>query len=113
MPLKEITRRYKKMLGMANYSDPVIPNRTNCYSCKDCEHFTKTIEIDHGIVPFTIPCEKCKGDAINCYYYDLAQDQAPTLEWYRPTIEQTFKRRKDKDWLYHVLMGGLDSRKVV
>jgi hypothetical protein len=39
-------------------------------------------------------CEKCKGTAYSSFFKDIAPNQDPTIEWYRPTLKQVLKMRK-------------------
>jgi hypothetical protein len=107
--VREVTRKYNAML--VNQKE-VAPNRVNCYSCK-CGHITKTIDRDHGVTPFLYDCEKCGAyDATSTFYHDIAPDQSPTQEWYRPLLPEVLKLRNKANVLDHILNGGLEVRKI-
>jgi transcription elongation factor Elf1 len=106
-------KRYKKLLqnvAIDDYYKIDLNNRFNCYVCK-CGHITKTVDIDAGVTPFMFSCEKCGNMATSTYYKDIAPEQQPTIEWYRPTLKQVLKLRKNEAMLDHVLNGGLQYRK--
>jgi hypothetical protein len=110
---KEIIRAYNKLIKEVETDDFYkidLSNRVNCYICS-CGHITKTKDVDSGVTPFMHNCEKCKKMANSSLYRDIAPDQDPTKEWYRPTLEQVLKI-KDENLLDHILRGGLDSRKI-
>lgn len=111
--LKQITRQYIAMLKQGNNSDPVDKNRVNCYTCRKCKHITKTIDRDTGVTPFVVNCERCNGEAQSSFYIDIAPNQDPTFEWYRPSVKEIFKKdRKNDGRLSHVLSGGLKNRRI-
>jgi hypothetical protein len=90
-----------------------LTNRVNCYVCQSCSHITKTKDIDAGVTPFIIRCEKCGKEAQSTMYRDIAPHLNPTFEWYRPSLEETISRKDNPDFdLEHVLMGGLERRKI-
>ena len=109
---REIERQYNKMLSWEGCSDPVAENRVNCYTCTVCSHITKTIDRNHGVIPFAFTCEKCEQIAHSSFFTDIAPDQKPTVEWYRPTLKETIKLRGNAPLLNHVLQGGLEYRKI-
>ena len=111
---REITRRYNKLLTEVETDDFQkidLTNRVNCYVCK-CGHITKTKDVDAGVTPAMHTCEKCNDFAHSTFYTDVAPSQKPTQEWYRPTLKQVLKMRKNEELLEHILKGGLDVRKV-
>ena len=109
---KKIEISYNKMLKVVDrdYRDINLNNRTNCYICKKCNHITKTKDIDKGVTPMFFTCEKCGDYAHSSFYKDIAPELTPTIEWYRPSLEETLT-------LYpalqqHILNGGLNHRKI-
>ena len=113
---REIEKKYNKLLHEVKtkdfYTSIDLTNRVNCYRC-GCGHITKTKDVDAGVTPFMHRCEKCGATAYSTFYKDIAPDQQPTQEWYRPTLKQVLKMRKNPRELHHILMGGLDVRKCV
>lgn len=112
---RQVERQYNKLLqDVATkefYTSIDLSNRVNCYVC-NCGHITKTKDVDAGVTPFIHSCEKCGGEARSTFYRDIAPDQQPTQEWYRPSLKQTFKMRSKPGMVEHILMGGLDVRKI-
>ena len=119
---KEIIERYNECI-LAQEDEKVLG--VNNYRCNtECNHVTKTIDVDSGVTPFLISCEKCKADATSSFYDDLVPDQAPTFEWYRPSLDQVLAIRNEslslppaskghnESILEHILDGGLLSRSV-
>lgn len=51
---REIERNYRKL-----EIKPADPNRVNCYTCKGCGHILKTIDINYGVTPMFMTCDKC------------------------------------------------------
>lgn len=109
---KQLQGMYLKMLK-AN-SKPVPPNRVNCYTCGSCKHITKTIDVDHGVIPFMHSCEKCNGTATSSFFRDIAPLLKPTQEWYRPSFKQVWNlyKKQQHDMVEHIMKGGLDVRKI-
>jgi hypothetical protein len=110
---REIERQYNKVLNDVKTNEFYqvdLTNRVNCYVC-DCGHITKTKDIDAGVTPFIFRCERCGGMAKSTFYKDVAPDKIPTFEWFRPTLRQVLKMRKNPTMLEHILKGGLDYRK--
>lgn len=112
MSVRECTKLYNKMLK--KYQKEVEPNRINCYKCDRCGTITKTIDVDDGVTPFGHTCEYCGNPfATSTFYNDIAPNQRPTQEWYRPSLEETLKwRNKNESMLFHILNGGLDIRPI-
>lgn len=109
---REIARRYKALLVDVEtnvfYKVDLI-KRVNCYVCK-CGEVTKTRDVDAGVTSMVVSCPECKGNAMSSFYKDIAPDQNPTHEWYRPDLEKVLKL---SEWeLDHVLQGGLMFRKI-
>lgn len=112
---RSIRRKYAKLMedvGTNDFYKTDLTNRVNCYVCR-CGHITKTKDIAPGVTPFMFECELCKGTAQSTFYTDIAIHKQPTIEWYRPDIEETIKLRKSPGELDHVLRGGLLDRKIV
>lgn len=112
--IREIEKGYKKMLDIDELKGDVKKNDVNCYTC-ECGHITKTIDVDKGVTPFMHQCEKCDSFAKSSFYNDIAPHIEPTQEWYRPTLEQVIKMRKNKfgqAMIDHILQGGLDVRNI-
>lgn len=113
---REIERKYNKLLKEVKtddfYTKTDLTNRVNCYQCQKCWHITKTKDIDSGVIPFMFSCEECKGEAYSTFFKDIAPNQIPTIEWYRPTLKQVLKLRNKPYELEHILKGGLDYRKI-
>lgn len=111
---REVERRYKKLMHDVENDDYYkvdLTNRINCYVC-DCGHITKTKDIDAGVTPFYFNCEKCGGMARSTFFTDIAPQQPPTFEWYRPSLEECLKMRKKPELLEHILKGGLRYRSI-
>ncbi len=115
---RSIERNYKKLLNdvaTKDYYNIDLTNRVNCYKCKDCNHITKTKDIDAGVTPFMHTCERCDGMAYSTFYTDIAPAQKPTQEWYRPSLIETLKYRKKEfgeSMLDHIFKGGLQVREI-
>ena len=111
---REVERKYSQLVKDVQtkefYTNVDLSNSVNCYICK-CGHITKTKNVDSGVTPFMFSCEKCGGTATSTFFKDIAPEQQPTFEWYRPTLKQVLKMRKDEGMLEHVLLGGLEFRK--
>ena len=108
MNKKQIIAKFNSIVESLKDNKPL---GVNCYSC-NCGHITKTIDIDPGTTPFLFTCEKCGDMARSSFYIDRTPDQKPTIEWYRPTIEEVLKLRKEPGLLEHILNGGLEYRKI-
>lgn len=115
MSQREVERKYNKLIDDVKTKDFYkinLANRVNCYTCQSCRHITKTKDVDAGVTPFIFDCEKCNKEAYSSFYTDIAPHLKPTFEWYRPTLEETMKLRKNPNAIDHVLQGGLLSRKI-
>ena len=111
---REIKRKYNKLLKDVETNEFYkidLTNRVNCYVCS-CGHITKTKDVDAGVTPFMHTCEKCGQMARSTFYEDIVPEQQPTEEWYRPTLKEVLKMRKNEGMLDHILQGGLDVRRV-
>lgn len=128
-----VERKYAQLIKDVKtkefYTSINLENRVNCYQCAGtpgissasgfsipgrpgCGHITKTRDIDPGVTPMFHACEKCGGRTTSSMYQDIAPTQQPTQEWYRPSLKQVLKMRKNPGMLQHVLAGGLDCRKI-
>jgi hypothetical protein len=109
--IREVTREYNSVLKA---HDGEKSRGVNCYICTVCKQITKTIDIDPGTTPFIFECFHCGGEAQSTFYKDIAPDLKPVIEWYRPSLDDTFKLRRimKEGLLDHVLMGGLLDRKI-
>ena len=111
---REIQRKYAALLmdvATNDYYKIDLINRVNCYKCT-CSHITKTKDVDPGVTPFMHRCEKCGKKANSSFYVDIAPNQKPTEEWYRPSLKEVMKLRCDVFLLDHLFNGGLISRKL-
>jgi len=112
---REVTRVYEKLMHDVEtkefYTNIDLASKVNCYTCSKCKHITKTKDVDAGVTPFCFVCEKCGATATSSFYNDIAPHIDPTIEWYRPSLKETLKLRKDQSTLDHVLRGGLIDRK--
>lgn len=113
--LRELEKQYKKLLNDVKtkefYTKIDLLHRVNCYVCQ-CGHITKTRDVDAGVTPFIHRCEKCEGMARSTFYHDISPNQKPTQEWYRPTFKQLSNKRRDDNYLNHILQGGLDFKTI-
>jgi len=112
---RKVSKGYAELLKEVEeneYYNIDLNSRVNCYTCSSCGHITKTKDIDPGVTPFMHKCEKCSGMSRSSFYNDIAPEKNPTQEWYRPTLKQCLKLRKNEDLLDHILQGGLISRKI-
>ena len=110
---RELERRYNKLMYEVKNNDFYkidLESRLNVYSCS-CGHDTITIDIDAGVTPFMYRCEKCGNRAIS-KGYQVQGNLTPTLEWYRPSLKEMMKRRKNENLLEHYFNGGLEIRKI-
>lgn len=113
---REVIKSWVKLLQDVATNDFYkidLTKRVNCYICKNCNLITKTKDIDAGVTPFIHTCEHCGGEAHSTFYNDIAKHLHPTQEWYRPTLKQVLKMRKNEGLLDHILKGGLDCRKII
>lgn len=111
---REVERQYQILISEVKNNDFYkidLTNRVNCYVCQ-CGHITKTKDVDAGVTPFMHTCEKCGLFAKSSFYKDIAPEQEPTQEWFRPTWAKILKLRSKPNVLEHVLRGGLLNRKI-
>ncbi len=113
MDKKQIKIKYLQLLkDVATkdfYTTINLSNRVNCYAC-ECNHVTKTRDVDAGVTPAFHSCESCGKLAHSTFYQDIVPMQEPTQEWYRPPLKEVLNM--DEGMLDHVLNGGLDCRKI-
>lgn len=113
--IREITKQYNELLQNVDNNEFYTKKRigrVNCYICSKCGHITKTRDIDAGVTPFMHNCEKCDSLAESTFYNDVLIGTAPTQEWYRPSLRECFKIRKNEALLEHILRGGLIVRTI-
>lgn len=112
---REIERQYSKLMNdiaTKDYYKVDLENRVNVYTCLN-GHRTKTINKDAGTTPMFMSCPECGVQSKSSWYKDIAPDIEPSIEWYRPSLSECLKMRGKKEPLLdHVLMGGLDTRKI-
>lgn len=108
---REVIKKHKKLLENIK-SEEYHKGKVNCYTCHVCKHITKTKDVDAGVTPMIISCEKCNNQAQSSFYNDIAPDQEPTKEWHRPPLHAIIKLRSKPSVLQHVLDGGLMLRNV-
>lgn len=110
MSFREVERMYKNI--PAEYFKDVELNKVNCYKC-NCGHITKTINVNIGVTPMFFRCEACGNQATSTFFNDIAPNQKPTWEWYRPSLKETYKKfKRAHAMIDHICMGGLEVRKV-
>lgn len=102
----ELEKKYSKI-----EIKPADENRVNCYVCK-CGYVTKTIDIHEGVTPMFLTCDCCKGTGISTGYHDITPDKAPEYEWFVPTLQEFLKHRKSPAMIEHLLLGGLELRRI-
>lgn len=94
------------------YTKIDLTNRVNVYMCPN-NHIMKTKDIDPGVTPFMIACNQCKEFSRSSFYRDVFPEIEPTMEWYRPSLEEFMLNQDnpfyDRD---HLLKGGLMLRYV-
>jgi len=112
---QQITKKYNELLEDVLTNDfykKDLTNKVNVYTCPD-GHITKTVDVDAGVTPFMHKCSKCNKWATSSFHKDIARNEEPVEEWYRPTLEETLKLANNTALLDHVLKGGLLCRKIV
>lgn len=100
------------MLQIPDLKGEVEENRINTYVCKSCKHLTKTIDVNKGVTPFLNDCVKCGEKATSTFYTNIEPRLKPIQEWYRPTLEECYKYRKNEPLLEHIFQGGLLNRNL-
>ncbi len=109
-----VKKKYKQLLNKVATSDFYkidLTNRVNCYICPD-GHITKTKDVDAGVTPMMHKCGICNKYARSSFFKDIAPEQEPVEEWYRPNLDETLKLSNNSGLLDHVLNGGLLCRKI-
>lgn len=99
-------------MNISELKGEVDPDRINTYVCDTCKHLTKTIDVDKGVTPFMHDCVKCGDTAKSTFYNNIEPRLKPVQEWYRPTLEECLKLRKNEPLLEHVFQGGLLNRNL-
>lgn len=108
---KLVQTAYEDMLKLAKEKMPVDRSgKVNCYTCKNCGHVVKTVDIDNGVTPFIIGCDECGENMYSSFYKDNFPEIEPTYEWFRPSLEAT--KKMSPGMQDHILNGGLDKRKI-
>lgn len=105
--VKKVTKAYNTIP-----SSEILPQPYNNYNCVACKKITKTVDLCGGTTAMGIDCEYCGEAAISSFYVDNAPEEEPILEWFKPTLKDTLKLRKNPSLLEHVLKGGLLKRYV-
>lgn len=110
---REVARKYEKLLKKVKEDDFYkinLENRVNCYVCQKCTRITKTQDIDAGVTPMMFTCRFCGSSARSTFYKDIEPDLIIHGVWYRPTLKEVLKMRKEEFMLDHILSGGLKYR---
>jgi len=105
--VKKVTKAYNNIPVSEILAQPY-----NNYTCVACKKITKTVDLCGGTTSMGITCEFCEQSALSSFYVDSIPEEKAMLEWYRPTLKQTLKLRKNPSMLEHVLKGGLLKRYV-
>lgn len=99
----------------------------NVYTCKN-GHRTWTIDRDHGVTPFMIPCQhrtsltkaSLKGKHFQCnglaesamYRVHAGYESFATHEYYRPSYDYIRDQISSLQMLEHIKNGGLCFRRI-
>ena len=108
---REVKRRYEKLMKKVETDDYYkidLESRFNCYICS-CGRMYKSKDVDAGCTPMMIPCN-CGSYARSSFYKDVLPTEKHKIEWYRPSLEEVMKQRKNEHFLDHVFNGGLEMR---
>lgn len=108
---REVTRRYKKMVASVEETgrEPKGPNVWVC----ECGNIMRCRHLDYGTTPMTLSCWVCQKGSLVSKWQDTMPDLPFSHEWYRPSLRQTLKLRTKRPQLVeHILLGGLEIRKV-
>lgn len=114
MTKRQIIKRYENLkmrVATDSFYRVDLTNRVNCYICTQCNHITKTKDVDAGVTPYITSCETCEQPARSTFYVNIT-DSIPTKEWYRPTIKEVLEIKNNLGLIDHILNGGLISRKI-
>lgn len=84
----------------------------NLYFCNTCGHGIVTLDVDSGVTPFIIGCERGCGGAALSFFYRCPQPMLaniqPVFEWYKPTPDEVATLSDAvRD---HIARGGLIKR---
>lgn len=89
--------------------------KKNVYKCAHCGAETVTVDLDEGVTPFMIDCDKC-GEMMTSSFYNVDQDLEPTHEWYMPGAEERIRLAASLAGFAllksHVNRGGLILREM-
>lgn len=89
------------------------PTRYNNYICSHCHTNVKTVDRHVGVTPMFMSCPDCGRNMFSTFYRDLMPGHQPTIEWFRPTLEETLAWNKTVPGMVdHILAGGLDYREI-
>ena len=105
---RETDRRYNRII---NYYKDSKPMGINCYVCT-CGKIIKSIDINPGTTPMFIGCE-CGGQMSSTWYKDISPETEISIEFYRPSLKEVMKFRKNQNRMDHILNGGLEMRKIL
>ena len=67
--------------------------RINVYICKRCGNRIVTEDVDEGVTPFKINCDKCKEFEATSCFYTCPQDLIPKYEWFKPANDEEIKKQ--------------------
>lgn len=109
---------------MTNTSVPSYKGKINVYICSKCGNRLVTIDRDHGVTPFKIPCEPCRNfnKAILCITdpsysmmtsccYNCDQSEVPTHEW-RLELPDNISKDNMPSCKEHLKLGGMFLFKI-
>jgi DNA-directed RNA polymerase subunit RPC12/RpoP len=82
----------------------------NVYVCHACATNTITVDRDKGPTTMALACPQCGKVAISSGYPRAASALEPTVEWYRPKLDEF--QCLGPDLRAHVLNGGLLARPI-
>lgn len=108
--VRSVTRKYLEMVKLAESQEPSY-GTVNVYDCSN-GHSTTTKDVDKGTTPFVIGCRFCKELAQSRMYRTGQNPEVIHVEFYRPSLKEALKLRKNPNLLEHVLNGGLLKREV-
>jgi len=64
-----------------------LDRKINIYRCPECGHEIITEQIDEGVTPFIVTCEKCGEQAISAMY-QCNQLHIAKFEWFKPKNDE-------------------------
>jgi len=83
-------------------------DKINVYKCT-FGHEMITKDIDEGVTPMYLTCDKCGGYSRSSFY-NVDQSLKHTHEWYKPTKDEI--KKLDYNSKEHVKNGGLLLKKL-